>query len=160
MMELENLSVEERAAVIGGITAAIVGSISFLVFIFVVSSYFRISDRLKSGSSLFAVMPLIMLLLYIFTLLPMACVYVTVAGILANRSLSSVLKSVLVILLLLGAGMLLPASMFALFALTLSNISIYVQAPLTILTVFVCGIAVASVFRKRKVDGYLKKILG
>jgi hypothetical protein len=54
---------------------------------------------------------------------------------------------------------LLPASVFAVFALTLSNISIYVQAPMTILTIFVCGIAVSKIFMKRKVNDYLKKVL-
>jgi hypothetical protein len=159
MKELENLSVKERAGVIGGLVMVGVWIVTFLVFIFVVSNYFHISDRLKSGSSLFSVMPLIMLLLYVLTLLPMICVGVTVAGIFAKLSYSSVLKGVLVILLLVGVGLLLPASVFALFALTLSNISIYVQVPLTILTILVCGMAMTYMTKARKIDVYLKKIL-
>ena len=159
MKELENLSVKERAAIIGGFVMVGVGVATFLVFILVVTNYFHISDRLKSGSSLFSVAPIVMLLLYIFVFFPMICVGVTVAGILAKLSPSSVLKGVFVILLMSGAGLLLPASLLTLFALTLSNITIYVQVPLTILTVLVCGVAVTAMIKAKKVDSYLKKIL-
>jgi len=159
MKELENLSVKERAAIIGGFVMVGVGVATFLFFILVVTNYFHISDRLKSGSSLFSVAPIVMLLLYIFVFFPMICVGVTVAGILAKLSPSSVLKGVFVILLMSGAGLLLPASLLTLFALTLSNITIYVQVPLTILTVLVCGVAVTAMIKAKKVDSYLKKIL-
>jgi hypothetical protein len=157
MKQLEDLSAEERAAAIGGLITAGVASVSFLVFIFVVLGDFHISDRLKSGSSLFSVAPLVLLLIYVFVILPTIFVGSTAFYALAKRSFSSILKAVLIMPLLLGAGILLPALVFTLFALTLPNLSIYVQAPIATIIILVCGIIETSVTKARKVNNHLKK---
>jgi hypothetical protein len=162
LKEFQDLTLEDRAKVIGGLITVGVGFVAFLVFVyfFAIEDRFHLSERLKSGLSLFHVMPLMLLLLYVSTVLPMVLVGLTAMGMLAKRPVSWMLKGTLLSLLIVGAPFLLLASLFSLFALVFSNLPDYAQAPLIILPFFVCGIIAASVIKTKRVDNYLKKTYG
>jgi membrane protease YdiL (CAAX protease family) len=160
LKEFEDLSVEDRAKVIGGLIIVGVWLVAVLVFVyfFHVEDQFHILARLNSGLPIFNVMPLMLVLVYVFTVLPTVLVGLTVLGMLAKRPFSWTLKGILLTLLMIGAPFLLLALLFGLFALVFSNLPDYAQAPLTILPFFFCGIIAAYAIKTKRINNYLKKM--
>lgn len=162
MKEFEDLTVEDRAKVIGGLIIVGVWLVAVTVFtyFFYIEDRFRILARLKSGLPIFDAMPFILLLVYAFFGLPMVLIGLTALGMLAKRPFSWTLKGILLSLLIIGIPFLLLASLFSLFALVFSNLPDYAQAPLAILPSFLVGIIIAYVIKTKRVRNYLKKMYG
>jgi hypothetical protein len=162
LKEYRNLTQENRAKVVVGLMIVGVWLVAVTVFtyFFYVEDRFSILARLKSGLPIFNAMPLILLLLYAFFVLPMVLVGLTAIGMLSKRPLSWTLRGILLTLLVTGVPFLLLASLFGLFALIFSNLPDYLQAPLVILPSFLIGIIIAYVIKTKRVRNYLKKMYG
>jgi hypothetical protein len=155
-----DLSVEDRAKVIGGFIVAGMAIACSLVFIYVFAPEYRnrVSESVKSGSSIFTGLPFLLALLYLFFVLPVVFVGAFATGFLAKRSLGYVVKDILAPTLLMAGGMLLAdALLFVLFGVLFSNLSVPTQALLMMFAFFVTAMTTAYVLKTKRAKNYLTK---
>lgn len=156
----EDLSVEERAMVVGGLIAVGVGFVCLLVFTrFFFGEYsHRFSESFKSGSSIFTIVPLVIGFTYLIIIIPMAAVAAVTMGLYAKRSFGYVVKIFAVPLLVVGSILLADTLLFVLFEALFSNLLVSAQFLFILFTCLGSGMIGGYVLHTRRVNGYLRKI--
>jgi len=156
----EDLSVEDKAKVIGGLIAVGVAILGFVVFIQLFGAEYRlrVSEDVKSGSSMFTAMSLIIVVMYFFTIFPMTVVGGLAMGLLAKRSLGYCMKDLIAPALLVTGGLLfLIASLFSLFGVLFSNLSEAAQVVLMMIACLVSSVIVGSILKTKRFSKYIWK---
>jgi hypothetical protein len=156
----EDLPAEDKAKVIGGLIMVGVAIVCFVVFIQFFSAEYghRGSESLKSGSSIFALLPFLLALIYLMIILPMVVVGALATGFLAKRSFSYVIKGILALpLLVTGSIFLADALLFMLFGMFFSNLSVPAQSLLMMFAFFVTAMTSGYILKTKRAKGYLTK---
>jgi membrane-associated HD superfamily phosphohydrolase len=157
---LADMSSEDRAKVIGGLVAVGVAISGFVVFIQLFGAEYslRLSEDLKYGSSIFASMSVVIVVLYFFTVFPMMVAGGLTTGLLAKHSIGYCVKDIVIpTLLVTGAIFSLIVMQFSIFGVVFSSLSETAQAILLIFAVALSSIAIAAVLKTKRVKSYIYK---
>jgi hypothetical protein len=160
MGAFEDLSVEDKAKVIGGLIAVGVATLGFVIFIQLFGAEYslRVSEDVKSGSSMFTAMSSFIVVMYFFTIFPTVVVGAVAMSLLAKHSLGYMVKGILFLLLVTGGTFFLIALLFSLLGVLFSNLSIAAQVVLMMFACFVSSMIVAFILRTERVNSYLRKM--
>jgi hypothetical protein len=156
----EDLSVEDKAKVIGGLIAVGVATLGFVIFIQLFGAEYslRVSEDVKSGSSMFTAMSSFIVVMYFFTIFPTVVVGAVAMSLLAKHSLGYMVKDILFLLLVTGGTFFLIALLLGLFGVFFSNLSEDAQVILTMFACFVPSITVGLfILKTKRLSGYFWK---